>query len=384
MMLMLRQLCVLASLAIPSLAAADTTTHSLAILDLRFSEMPPALADQIRERLRQGLAEQGYAVIEDSTVGQKLKELGAPPGCHVGPCLARVGKLLRVERVVVGGIAGQGSSYDLTVTLLESGGGGVLAQVNRRCDVCNFKEVEDFIGRATLELHKQALVFLSTRATLAVTSNPTEAEILLDGQSAGRSPVTQVISPGRHTVEVVAGARSVKQEVLLEPGRTRILRVDLAEARGLSPVHPVAGSTRSGGVRVPTWLKWASLGTGILLGGVGGGVWGLDGRETCDGRYVQDTRSWGVALVSVGAVLAVSSAVFYFLEESPAPAAAGPKEAGRNKLANFGCRGARLARREEGAYSSVCNRRATQPEGMDRQPEWQGYSGQPPKPAGGA
>jgi len=325
-MLMLRLLCLLVPLAAAGLATADTTKSSLAILDLRFSDLPPALVDQVGQRLRQGLTAEGYEVMEDSTVRQKLKELGAPPGCHIGPCLARVGKLLHAQRVVVGGMAGQGSSYDLTMTLLESGAGGVLAQVNRRCDVCNFKEVEDFIGRATAELHKQALVFLSTRATLSVTSHPPDAEVLLDSLSVGRSPITQVVSPGRHTVEVVGGTRAVKQEVTLEPGRMRTLQMDLTEAGGLAPVPPVSPPAR-GDVRAPPWLKWASLGTGVVLASVGGGVWALDGREVCDGRYVNDTRTWGMALIGLGGALAVSSVVFYFLEgpeRSPATVAPGP------------------------------------------------------------
>jgi pimeloyl-ACP methyl ester carboxylesterase len=45
-----------------------------------------------------------------------------------------------------------------------------------------------------------------------------------------------------------------------------------------------------------------------------------------------------------------------------------------HKLRQDGRRGARLARSEEGAYPSVCDRRATQPGGMDRRPDCASYS----------
>jgi len=50
------------------------------------------------------------------------------------------------------------------------------------------------------------------------------------------------------------------------------------------------------------------------------------------------------------------------------------KEPCRNKMRPREGRGARLARSEEGAYPSVCNRRTTQPGGMDRLSERAGYS----------
>jgi hypothetical protein len=52
----------------------------------------------------------------------------------------------------------------------------------------------------------------------------------------------------------------------------------------------------------------------VALGGVGGALCGIDGREKDDARYVHDTRAAGITLVSIGAVVALSSVVFYVLE----------------------------------------------------------------------
>jgi hypothetical protein len=282
---------------------------SAAIVELRFNGVPPALEEQVRVRLRQALNLEGYKVVEEKRAQQQLRDEGAPPGCVVGPCLTRVTRGLKVERAVVGGVRGQGTSYELTLSLLETGGGSLLAQVNARCDVCSFKELEDSIARATTQLHKQSLVYLSTRSQLKVGSAPPGADVLLDDLLVGQTPLSHVATPGVHTLEVAfRGRGGVKQEVALGPGKTRIVHVDL----GRFAPPPSVGSLAPR--RIPRWLVWSTLGAGAALCGAGAGLWALDGRETSDPRYLHDTRGAGIALVSVGATAIATSALLYLLD----------------------------------------------------------------------
>jgi hypothetical protein len=281
---------------------------SAAILELRFVDVPPALAEQLRQKLRHAFNLEGYKVLDEAGVRRQLRDV-VPPGCMVGPCLARVARALQVERALVGGVRGQGSSYDYTLTLLETGGGSLLAQVNARCDVCSFKELEDSIGRAASQLHKQSLGYLATRSLLRVQSSPPGAEILLDDLLIGRTPLSHVVTPGVHTIEVaVRGRAGVKQKVSLAAGKTRLLHVDLQR------FTPVAGAGPGVRRRIPRWLKWATLGAGVALAGTGAGLWAIDGREKTDPRFLHDTRDAGIALVSVGASALASSALLYFFE----------------------------------------------------------------------
>ncbi|KGQ21788.1 PEGA domain-containing protein [Thermus filiformis] len=71
------------------------------------------------------------------------------------------------------------------------------------------------------------------RATLEVDSSPRGAEVLLDGRSVGRTPVTLETTPGRHEVEVrLSGYQTFKTTVNPRPGeRVRLFAQLVPEAR---------------------------------------------------------------------------------------------------------------------------------------------------------
>lgn len=294
----------------PSPAAAD----SVAVLELRFVNIPPALGQQIQDQVHQSLSETGgYRVVTEAAAKERLAAEGSPAGCIIGPCLAGVGQTLRADRVLVGGISGQGTSYDVTLTLLETGGGMVLAQVSERCDVCNFMEAVRLVGAATEKLHKQSLVFLANHGVLVLTSEPPRAEVLLDGLPVGMTPMTRVLPPGRHTIEVATrGFAATTLRVALTPGKTREVRVTLSPAATFRDVDDTGDQPLRR--RPARWVKWVVLGAGVVAGGVGGSLLALDGRETTDPRYVHDTKTGGVALLSLGAAAAVAATLMSLVE----------------------------------------------------------------------
>jgi hypothetical protein len=308
------------------LAPLPAIAQSIAVLEFRQAEMPKALVEQVRQRLLRTLAAQGYKeVLAEDLVAKKIREQSMPPGCTIGPCLSRVGRLLRVGRALTGGISGQGSSYDLSLTLLETGGGTALAQVTQRCDICNFKEVEDTAARALEQLQRQALVYLSTRATLTVTSTPPGATMILDGLPVGQTPVTVIIAPGRHAIEASAkGATTVRRSVALQAGKEVALKLSLPAAQIVLPPPPPPVVRRG---RVPGWVRWTTLGAGIGLGAVGGALWGIDGREKSDARYVHDTKAAGITLVTLGAGALVSCGLIYLLDRPTTREARHPQAA---------------------------------------------------------
>jgi hypothetical protein len=318
--MMIRATCLLALLLAPRLASAE----SVAVLELRFTSVPTALRNQIRTQIRSTLEQDGHKVTRQTEARRALKQAAVPPGCTLGPCLARVGGTLKVDRAVVGGVSGEGTSYDITLTMLETGGGTVLAQVSQRCDVCNFKEVESAATTAARRLHKQTLVFLSTRATLKVLSRPSDADVLLDGLPAGKTPINRILTPGPHTVEVATKDHAaVTQRVHLVAGKTSTVSVTLLP-RAVRPGATVTRRPRAA-PDSPRWIKWVLLGSGVVVGGVGGGLLAIDGRETSDPRYVHDTRTAGATMVSLGAAVAVAATLMSLVEHlskkpSPAPA----------------------------------------------------------------
>jgi hypothetical protein len=289
--------------------ARPARAESVAILDLRFEGLAPAVIEPVRQGVRDALISLGCRVVDEAATRHLLREV--PPGCSVGPCLARVGRVVKVDRVLVGAVASQGSSYELTFTLLETGGGTVLAQVNRRCDVCNFHEVEVAAGRAAETLQRQAQVAVSLRSSLTVRSIPAGAQVVIDGLPQGPAPVRSLLAPGRHQVEgVTRDLAPLLRRLELSAGEARTLTLNLIERQDEQRV--VAPAPR--GPRCPAWLKWALLGGGVALAGPGAVLWAVDGRPSVDERTLLDSRAAGITLVSLGAAAVVAGAVVAIVE----------------------------------------------------------------------
>jgi len=288
--------------------ARPVHADAVAILDLRFEGLAPAVVEPVRQRVQDALIGLGYRVVDEDTTRKLLRE--APPGCRVGPCLARVGRLVKVERALIGAVASQGSSYELAFTLLETGGGTVVSQVNRRCDVCNFHEVEIAAGEAAETLHRQALVVLSLRSSLTVRSVPAGAEVIIDGLPQGPAPVRSLLAPGRHQVEgVTRDLAPLLRHLTLNAGEARTLTLNLIERHDEQRV--VVPARRH---CCPRWLKWALLGGGLALVGPGAVLWAVDGRPSVDERTLLDSRPAGITLVSLGGAAVVAGAVLAIVE----------------------------------------------------------------------
>jgi hypothetical protein len=297
---------------------------SLAILDLRFLKVPPALCDSLYTHIEKTMTQSGYYVMSKETTEEKITQAALPPGCTNGHCLTRIGKALKVNRVLVGGILAQGTSYDFTLSLLETDGGALLAQENQQCNVCTFKEVEEAVADSAQRLHRKALVFISSMASVLLETHPVQAQILLDGQLAGYTPLIRLLPPGRHTVVAVAeGFMATTQVVHLREGKTHALKIALISQqqkrspRSALPPRPLHSPRSS------KWWQWIALGTGVLIGGIGGGLWAMDGSAMSDRRYVHDTKAAGISLLSVGGVTILGTAIFGLFNSST-PGSMGP------------------------------------------------------------
>jgi hypothetical protein len=127
----------------------------VAILELRLKNLATPLATQLRAGIFKRLVSRDYRrVIAEETVAARLKEQNVLVDCYVGPCLSRLGTQLGAERIITGTIAAQGSSYDVLLSLLETGGGTLLGQFSARCDVCTFQDLEAMVERAVGEIHR--------------------------------------------------------------------------------------------------------------------------------------------------------------------------------------------------------------------------------------
>ena len=128
--------------------AAPTDHPRVALLKIDFVGLNADMRGRFVGVLMQSLRQAGYDVMEQDAAQSKLQAAGVPPGCVTGPCLTDVGRVLGVQRVVVGGIGATGSNYDITLTLLETQKGGQVAQSTEQCAVCTLDEGLKTMGRA--------------------------------------------------------------------------------------------------------------------------------------------------------------------------------------------------------------------------------------------
>jgi len=137
------------ALLLCSAALAET----VAPIEVTFSEtIAPETRDRLWVQLREGLAESGHQLLPEAEVRDKLVAAGVTSGCVVGPCLRAVGSVIQVKYVLVGRVDGVESSFDITLTVLETEKGVPIAQATKRCEVCSMMDVEASVRRGAVEL----------------------------------------------------------------------------------------------------------------------------------------------------------------------------------------------------------------------------------------
>ncbi len=162
---------------------------------------------------------------------------------------------------------------------------------------------------------------------LSIASTPSRAEVYVDGERAGRTPLAELELPaGPHALTIVLpGHAPHVGRVSVEPGRTASVRASLAPtAAGAPSLKPRR--------RVWTWVALAgalaSLGTGIGLGVAsnadfrsyqdrcGSSTFGLCGelRESVRSKDLVANTLFGVA-----GAFAVGSALLYYFEGRAEP-----------------------------------------------------------------
>jgi hypothetical protein len=104
--------------------------------------------------------------------------------------------------------------------------------------------------------------------SVRVTASPDVAEIRLDGAVAGSGRFARALSPGPHTVEVVAvGHRTETRQIVVEPGRELTLDIALE----LEAAPPITSE----------WWFWA--GVVVVVAGAATGVALATRKGDCDG-----------------------------------------------------------------------------------------------------
>jgi len=140
---------------------------------------------------------------------------------------------------------------------------------------------------------------------LRLTSTPTGAKVVIDGDAVGITPLDYDLRPGNHQVSLAADRHEIEtRSVAIRVGETTMLDVPLLpvhDTRGGRRIRPLPVALVIGGV--------AALGTGIAL-------IAIDEDESPTGPLtIRDTAPAGVAVTAVGGV-ALAAGVWLWLRKS--------------------------------------------------------------------
>lgn len=133
----------------------DTTTtddlgddpDAIGVLEVETYGVSTTAGEKFEESVEETLADVGRKVVRSRAVAQMLASSEYITGCTFGPCMREVEKATKLSRVLVARIQGEGQTYSVVVSLVDTATGYLIAQVAQSCPVCT---VDEAISTATL------------------------------------------------------------------------------------------------------------------------------------------------------------------------------------------------------------------------------------------
>ncbi len=127
-----------------------------AVVDVVTEGVAPAARDRLDDALVEGLRFTGYVVVPRRAVRDAAQKANLPEGCAFGPCLAQVGRVLDVGRVLAARVVADGQAYSFVLTLVETVKGTPVGQVVDSCAPCSIDEALDKISASMVALGEAA------------------------------------------------------------------------------------------------------------------------------------------------------------------------------------------------------------------------------------
>jgi len=179
----------------------------------------------------------GFQVVGPSAVLAKLGPDGAAAAAQCGEsagCYVAHAARLGVDRIVGGRIDRVGTNYRFALVLVDAKGGTAVARANREVPIASRRIRADVVAATGPLLRGEA----AGTGVLALQTELPGAEVRIDDQPAGRTPLEAKLPAGKHKVEV-----SQRGRVRVEPfwvdvpaggraeQRVRLYEIPLAERK---------------------------------------------------------------------------------------------------------------------------------------------------------
>ncbi len=113
-------------------------------------------------------------------------------------CAAEVARALGAERVVSGFLSQGEATYQVSLVLADARSGRSLATFSREIPIAARRLVSDVAAATPALLRGEA----EAQGSMVITCNVPDADVFLDGESLGKTPLTHKVRPGKHQVQV--------------------------------------------------------------------------------------------------------------------------------------------------------------------------------------
>jgi hypothetical protein len=303
------------SAAPPSSSASTDVAPKTAILPLVIEgELPETDRETLTNQLVGGLQRGSFEIVTpDQVVAAAGKDDCSKPGC-----MQKIAEQTGATHIVRAIVEVVDRDYTVRVELYDGSDGTKLVSASDGCEICGVVDVGGLIETQAATLRTKLDALASGPASIVVSSNPEGAEVTLDGEPFGVTPLDKSVIPGDHVVRVTKeGYIAVQEQRTFVEGARESLNYELEKVPSRLPKRP--------------W-GWASLGIGVAA--VGGGVamtflhdrdFKLGGKCTgtnvdIDGdcRLLHNTKWYGMALgLAGGALVTLGVAVLITTSKNP-------------------------------------------------------------------
>ena len=290
----------------PEAASAPSAPASVS---LRAAILPLAvegeLSDVDKETLTgslvEGLRRGSFDVVPPADV---LVADSSAGGCADKDCFVRVAKATRATHLVRAKVVVRDRDYDVKVELVDGKTGAIVAKSEEGCEICGVVDAGSLMDSAAATLRTKLDALAKGPSVLTVKSEPAGAEVRIDGEIVGVTPLERPIIPGDRVVRVSKeGFITIEREVTVVEGVAEEVSFGLEKVPHRLPKRP--------------W-GYVSLGLGIAGVGVAATFAALEDKpykvgKACDGSNVDDSgrcrKLWDTEWIVFGTSLAAATLV---------------------------------------------------------------------------
>lgn len=232
-------------------AASDSAAVKAAILPLVVEgEMPDADRETLTNQLVEGLQRGSFAVVTPDRVRDVAGGDCSKPGC-----MEKIASATGASYIVRATVNVVDRDYKVGVELYDAGGAKIVSSSDG-CEICGVVDVGALLETQAATLRTKLDALASGPASIQIKSTPEGADVTLDGEPFGLTPLDKPIIPGDHVIRVSKeGYIAVQEKRTFVEGARETLGYELEKVPNRLPKRP--------------W-GWASLGVGIAA--VGGSV----------------------------------------------------------------------------------------------------------------